>query len=250
MGDIHGNYRALQQCLDKSGFKYKTDKLIQLGDITDGYNEVYQCVELLLQIKNLVAIKGNHDDWFDQFIQTGIHPDKWIQGGYSTAYSYLKLTGKEDHLLKTDNGYATLLSPSDIPKGHQQFFRNQQLYHIDEQNNLFVHAGFDRYLQFDRQIPDTFLWDRDLWLQALSYESFNRHHQHNTEFHMSTPFNEIFIGHTSTWNWKTDKPMKAANIYNLDTGAGDGRRLTIMEVNSKKFWQSDLVNELYPIIPR
>jgi hypothetical protein len=56
MGDIHGNYRALQQCLDRSGYKFKTDKLIQLGDITDGYNEVYQCVELLLQIKNLVTI--------------------------------------------------------------------------------------------------------------------------------------------------------------------------------------------------
>jgi serine/threonine protein phosphatase 1 len=44
--------------------------------------------------------------------------------------------------------------------------------------------------------------------------------------------------------------MKAANINNLDTGAGDGRRLTIMEVNSKKIWQSDLVNELYRTIPR
>jgi serine/threonine protein phosphatase 1 len=45
--------------------------------------------------------------------------------------------------------------------------------------------------------------------------------------------------------WKTDKPMKAANIYNLDTGAGRTGRLTIMDIESKKFWQSDPVRELY-----
>ena len=62
---------------------------------------------------------------------------------------------------------------------------------------------------------------------------------------MITSFNEIFIGHTSTINWKTDKPMKAVNIYNLDTGSGHSGRLTIVEVSSKQFWQSDPVSELY-----
>ncbi len=33
--------------------------------------------------------------------------------------------------------------------------------------------------------------------------------------------------------------MKAANVYNLDTGAGGTGRLTIMEVATKQFWQSD-----------
>jgi serine/threonine protein phosphatase 1 len=62
---------------------------------------------------------------------------------------------------------------------------------------------------------------------------------------MATSFNEIFIGHTSTVNWKTDQPMKAANIHNLDTGGGYAGRLTIMELESKQFWQSDPVKELY-----
>ena len=46
-------------------------------------------------------------------------------------------------------------------------------------------------------------------------------------------------------NRKTNKPMKAANIYNLDTGAGHAGRLTIMDIESKKFSQSDPVSELY-----
>jgi serine/threonine protein phosphatase 1 len=54
-------------------------------------------------------------------------------------------------------------------------------------------------------------------------------------------FREIFIGHTPTMNWDTDKPMRAVNIFNIDTGARHGGRLTIMDVRTKQYWQSDLV---------
>ena len=67
MGDVHGAYKALKQCLERASFDYQNDCLIQLGDIADGGNEVYECVEELLKIKNLVAIKGNHDDWFCEY---------------------------------------------------------------------------------------------------------------------------------------------------------------------------------------
>ena len=249
MGDIHGNYRALVQCLDKVQFDFTSDTLIQLGDIADGYNEVYECVELLLKIENLIAIRGNHDEWFNEFIQTGIHPDNWEQGGKSTAYSYLKLIGKEDSIMRAGNGYISELNPADIPERHQLFFRRQHLYYIDDDNNCFVHAGFNRHLAFKGQPAETYYWDRSLWSQALSFEAFNRNNQPGNRFQMETPFNEIFIGHTSTINWDTDKPMKAANIYNIDTGAGHGHRLTIMDVASKKYWQSDLIHELYEVIP-
>jgi serine/threonine protein phosphatase 1 len=79
MGDIHGAYPALLQCLTRSGFNYEADLLIQLGDIVDGYDESYCCVEELLKINNLICIKGNHDVWFLEFIQTGQHPKFWGQ---------------------------------------------------------------------------------------------------------------------------------------------------------------------------
>lgn len=61
---------------------------------------------------------------------------------------------------------------------------------------------------------------------------------------MVTSFNEIFIGHTSTMNWQTDQPMQAANINNIDTGGRHNGRVTIMEVSTKEFWQSDQLNLL------
>ncbi len=95
MGDIHGAYKALVQCLERSAFDYEKDVLIQLGDVTDGYPDVYDCIEKLLKIKNLIAIKGNHDDWFKEFIETDFHPFYWTYGGKGTLISYLKIAGKE-----------------------------------------------------------------------------------------------------------------------------------------------------------
>jgi len=33
MGDIHGSFKALKQCLQRSKFNYQKDRLIVLGDI-------------------------------------------------------------------------------------------------------------------------------------------------------------------------------------------------------------------------
>ena len=65
------------------------------------------------------------------------------------------------------------------------------------------------------------------------------HTQHIEPFEIVTNFNNIFIGHTNTMKWGIDKPLKAANIYNIDTGTSKGGKLTIMDVDSKYFLQSE-----------
>jgi len=243
MGDVHGGYKAMKQCLERSSFNYDTDLLIQLGDIADGHDQVYECVEELLTIKNLVVLKGNHDEWFFEFMQTGYHPDQWRQGGAATVKSYLRLIGKETLIQRSGEGYKTALNPGDIPGTHQNFFRQQHLYYIDESNNCFVHAGFDRHQPFKGQRLENYFWDRTLWMSALSYKKEIQGGRKN-KFNILTPFNEIFIGHTSTIQWNTDQPMHAANIWNLDTGGGHGGRLTIMEAQTKTYWQSDPIDSI------
>jgi len=236
MGDIHGANLALEQCLERSGFNKAEDRLIQLGDVTDSYGDVYNCVETLLSIKNLIALKGNHDEWFREFLETGYHPQHWLQGAMGTAVSYLRLTGREDKIVRKLSGWKTALRPSDIPASHIGFFKSQRLHFVDENNNCFVHGGFNRLLPFDQQQPFVYYWDRGLWNSAL---------ESNGVLATATPFKEIFIGHTPTSNWETDQPMKAANVCNLDTGAGHTGRLTIMHVASHEYWQSDIVTTLY-----
>ncbi len=41
-------------------------------------------------------------------------------------------------------------------------------------------------------------------------------------------------------------PMKACNVWNIDTGAAFYGRLSAMNIDTKQFIQSDVVLELYP----
>ena len=223
IGDCHGGYKALLQVLERSGFDYENDTLISLGDICDGWSEVYECVEELLKIKNLIAIRGNHDQWFYEYIRTGFHGSQWEQGAHATKNSY----GKRSMM---------------IPETHEKFFGTQLNYYIDSENRCFVHGGFNRHFSIkDQSVPYIYYWDRDLWMQALSYTTIIEGYP----FKMFDKFKEVFIGHTATTNWKTDKPMQAANIWNLDTGGGFNGKLTIMNVDTKEYFQSDEVGTLY-----
>ena len=58
-------------------------------------------------------------------------------------------------------------------------------------------------------------------------------------------YNEIFIGHTPISKDSFVSPQRAANVWNIDTGAAFMGGVTILDVNTKEYWQSDPLNELY-----
>mgnify|MGYP006144348683 CR=1 FL=1 len=242
MGDLHGAHSAMVQCLGRAGFDYENDHLIQLGDVADGHTGVFNCVEELLKVKNLIAIKGNHDVWFNEFIDTDFHPVFWQFGGKGTILSYLEQKEGKKICIASGSGFKTSLNASDIPPSHREFFNSQKPYHLSEDGYCFIHAGFDRRIAFDRQKESNYYWDRLLWTEALASQQKG---EPASAFEMATTFNKIFIGHTATTKWGTDKPMTALNITNVDTGAGDtsGRR-TIMDIDTGQYWQSDPILEL------
>lgn len=268
IGDIHGAHIALQQCLERCGFDKDKDLLIVLGDICDGWPYVYECVEELLTIKNRIDLIGNHDDWFREWLITGIHPEYWGQGGKGTAQSYLRNAGKDGEdfgifYLQDGRGkdrvcYTFDLTFADIPPSHAAFFKNQHLYYKDGKDRLFVHAGFyDKELtlrQNQKHNPSDFYWNRDLWQKAMSAKG--------GRMKFTEPLTEIFIGHTATTKWTTKEirtdagiiiplgdpittPMFADIMVNLDTGAGSIGKLTIMDINTHEYWQSDNVKDIY-----
>jgi serine/threonine protein phosphatase 1 len=249
MGDIHGAHKALVQCLERSGFDKENDTLIQLGDVADGWTEVYECVEELLTIKNLISIKGNHDEWFDQFLRKGVHPVAWLQGAEATAQSYARHADRPIHIIPSMGGFRVSLTYTDLPQSHINFFNKQHLYYKDDKDRLFVHGGFNRHetLSENKAKSHVFYWDRDLWMAALSVKQLptTADGREKYSFKIKEPVTEVFIGHTATTNWNTDQPMQAANIWNLDTGAGFRGKLTIMDVETKEYFQSDDVSILY-----
>jgi serine/threonine protein phosphatase 1 len=260
MGDIHGAHLALQQCLERSGFDREKDTLIQLGDVADGWSYVKECVNILLSIPSLIAIKGNHDEWFSDWMEWGNHPVAFTQGGEGTLVSYLRGTDKEDSIWNHGNGFMHSLILEDIPNDHFRFFRNQELYYHDtDRNYFFCHAGWDRHtlVKRNREIcPHEFYWTRELWKQAMSAGP-------TVKLKNADGFDTIFIGHTATTNYgtkayyekhglpmpkngKIDTPMYMGGVWNLDTGSGWSGKLTIMDIDTKEYWQSDNVEDLYP----
>lgn len=250
IGDIHGAHKALVQCLERSGFNKKEDKLITLGDICDGWDEVYECVEELLTIENRIDILGNHDEWFHRFLDTTRHPDMWSQGGHGTLRAYARGVGKESSIecqVRFNGGlpikiYLSSLLPEDIPDTHRQFFEGQVLYYKDDQRNMaFVHGGFDRYKSLRdnmRDHPYVLYWDRKLWEKALCCKG--------VRLATVDQFSRIFIGHTAIGRLRNERPVYSGGVMNLDTGAGWDGKLTIMEVDALRYWQSDNVLKLYP----
>jgi len=186
--------------------------------------------------------------WFDNFCQIGIHPDGWAQGGLNTAMSYakgvgveLKYTKKYSRSLRSNRvSYILNLNSADIPETHKDFFYKQIRCYKDDDKNVFVHGGFMRSLPLNDSHKDFMMWDRKLWSGAKSAEGTK------TKLYIEEEVKNIFIGHTTTMMWDTDKPMKADVIWNLDTGAGGGGKLTLMDVDSHEYWQSDLIPDLYP----
>ncbi len=214
IGDIHGAYRALRQCLDRAHFDYDHHHLICLGDVSDGWPETKECIDELLKIKHLTYILGNHDHWTLLWMKTQEINDAWLsQGGDATIRSY----------------------QSGVPQTHIQLLTDAFPYFLLV-NRLFVHAGIDAYLPLDQQGLETFLWDRNLAIQALdSYEK-----KANEKL---TCYDEVYIGHTPT---SFGKPVNGGDVWLMDTGAGWRGVLSMMDIDSKEITTSDPVPDLYP----
>jgi serine/threonine protein phosphatase 1 len=59
-----------------------------------------------------------------------------------------------------------------------------------------------------------------------------------------TLYKEIYIGHTPVTRIERNTRSKA-NVWNVDTGAAFKGPLTIMDVDTKEFWQSEPLTQLY-----
>lgn len=218
IGDIHGAHKALIQCFDRSGFNSEIDLLISLGDLADGWPDVENVFNELLRVKNLICILGNHDVWLLNWLRTGEKPDIWlIQGGNSTIQS---------------------LGANPRPECRNLLEKSLLFYKIE--NMLFVHGGILTDRPPEHQGRDVFLWDRSLVRSVLMQI------QRGIDTNL-TDFDMVYVGHTPTINFGPPEPIVSSGVCMLDTGAGwPGGKLTIMNIDSGKYFLSDPVDKLYP----
>jgi serine/threonine protein phosphatase 1 len=230
IGDIHGGLKALTQVLERAGVTSK-DTLVFLGDYVDGWSESAQVIDFIISLsakQPCIFIKGNHDLWCEEWLRTGASNSTWLfHGGEATVNSYAHTS-------------------SAVRLQHLNFFEAMPYYHIDESNRLFIHAGFTSMHGPQKEFHSSnFSWDRTLWEMALTMD--NRIKKDSLLFPKRLKlFDEIYIGHTPTLYYDTETPMNGCNVWNIDTGAAFTGKLSIMDIETKQFWQSDAVKDLYP----
>jgi serine/threonine protein phosphatase 1 len=230
IGDIHGGLKALIQVLERANVS-KNDRLIFLGDYVDGWSESSKVIDFLIQINtshNCVFIRGNHDDLLLKYLNTNTYNEEWFKhGGQSTIEAYAAC--------------------SEITKQlHISFLEGLEPYFLNAENKLFIHAGFTNLkgVAFEFFKP-LFYWDRTLWETALA---LNENITIESAYYPSRfkLYKEIFIGHTPTTRINKTVPINKACIWNIDTGAAFKGPLTILDIETKEYWQSDPVYKLYP----
>lgn len=224
LGDIHGSFLALRQVLTRSAFNYDEDRLIFLGDVCDGWPELDKCLDELMKVKKLVFIRGNHDQWFLEYLDKILAPDginSWeLHGGNETKD--LLLAGK-------------------ITAEHIDFLKSSIFYHAEDEM-LFVHAGHTPKVPIEEQNPFMLMWDRTLVKNVYSYR---------LKPSINDFYNEVFVGHTPLQSFNSRKfdpttPQKFCDVWLMDTGCAFNGVLSLMDIDSKEVYRSETSASLYP----
>jgi serine/threonine protein phosphatase 1 len=176
-------------------------------------------------------IRGNHDVWVYQYVAKHIENESWLYAG-----------GRE-----TKDQLDALFA--DEPHYRYEFikcFDCSHLYYVDDNNRLFVHGGIthkEAGLEFSE---DIYYWDRSMWKKALHFKAIDDRKLNEAVLPaFMQSYSKIFIGHNPTLSVGSSAPVFAGNVVNLDTGAGYFGPLTIMNVDTLQWYQSDLIPSLY-----
>ena len=201
-----------------------------MGDYVDGWSESRQVMEFLMELNatyNCIFIRGNHDAWCEEWL-AGMGPDpNWLfHGGRATVESYAGISAMQ-----------TIR--------HLAFFARMRAY-FEEEGRLFIHAGFSSmHGPAQEHYESNYFWDRTLWEMAMSVD--DRIPKDGLFYpRRLLLYQEIYIGHTPTTNFDRDLPMHCCNVWNMDTGAAFTGRISMMDIETKKVTQSDIVQKLYP----
>lgn len=178
--------------------------MILLGDYIDRgkqSNKTVKFVRELVDNHGVIALKGNHEDMLQQWLEKPIELMQWYfrNGGIETVESYIEIGNVvwcSDTYIKWRDELLTLYSAD------MDFLTELPYYHEDDEH-IYVHAGINPFLKNWKETKKKdFMWIRDVFLE-------NDHMQNKTVIH----------GHTPTPNFQeTGNIIFGKNKINIDGG--------------------------------
>ena len=205
IGDIHGCYDRLKALVEKIPIDFSRDTLLFIGDYIDRGPHSAEVVDYLIQlkkrVKDVIFLKGNHEDMLDKFLNGDDRFTYLLNGGQQTLDSYLKKPVQPKSF--------------PIPPDHVEFFKSLRLYYETEEF-IFVHAGLRPRTPLEAQSTEDLLWIRDNFI-STKYDFGKR----------------VIFGHTPL-----KKPLVEPNKIGIDTGAVYGNALTCVQLPELVFFKA------------
>lgn len=202
IGDLHGCFDELIELLDKCEYNKYKDIIILAGDLVDRGNKIKECLEFLINNKNVFSVRGNHDDKFLRYLNKNkVHTKSLVDSieQVGDSISYDKLFNKlHNTIIKFGNNYIT-------------------------------HAGFN-------PLKHPEYTTREFSLYARKYDenlkTFTRDDScpYWYEVERSYPMYNLFFGHEI----HIDKCRVKSNIYAMDAGCVFGDKLRAAIVTPTK----------------
>lgn len=221
VGDIHGQAKKLIDILEKVEYNIEEDKLIVIGDLSDGRKDAkkshqfLKVIEILDELVNKELVLGNHDEFLIRFLENKVTPEEleiWVEhNGFDVTLKELQpiLTNKESH--------QRLLS----------FYKQFKSYY-ETDKFIFTHAGFDPWRGFYKSSDEDRMYSRQIMLSS---------NRRNSDVLQNGK--KLVVGHTPTVEFMSSPlPFIGPYVIDLDTGAGYGLPLTIMNMDDLTWMQS------------
>ncbi len=214
VGDIHGQFTALERLLERVGFQ-AGDRLFCVGDLIDRGPESLRALEFLAR-ENFFAVRGNHEDLllsalagnsrrFDLWQQTG---GRWAQFADPAQLEQLR------------QRLATLPLALEINRPGGRIGIVHADWPGDDWDRVFLALNGRRP---SKRLIQTLLWSRERW-RRLELERLNPGLMGGNRV---SGVATIYVGHSPV-----SQVCQLGSFTFLDTGAGHGGRLSLVEIGS------------------
>ena len=234
VGDIHSQYGLLMDVLSAASFNPEEDELYSVGDITDRGPEIVRLIQFLSSLHDYRPVLGNHDLWLRDYLVSGLCPSIWIDcnGGQRTVKDFMRsfVSDKEKVLMGE--------------------WLSQAPYVRIEDKYIIMHGGIPnlwtiRELEKIASLPPSTIgyagiedpsvspvWNRSYLQSAMAFE--NGADPAVLQAPLETD-RKIFVGHTPL-----NSPFHSEryHLIAIDTGPGHNKRLTLMDMDTLKYWQA------------
>ena len=241
VGDIHGDLDALERVFSSLPALDSGDTIVFVGDYVDRGPKSAQVIAFVRKLgakgpAKVVALRGNHEDAWLRVVDVG-WPEFVTPPGNGCLAAMRSFTGgpvaDPDAVPRADER-GTLQTGAFFPEDVVEWMRALPHWYEDD-HAIYVHAGLPRgksgFLHPSKvETPSALLWLRD--------EDFFRNYRGKL----------VVFGHTATAylpnelsSYTPEDPMDVwagPCCVGLDTGAGKGGFLTVVELPAMRVYES------------